>query len=326
MLVSLLVSTRLSIPVEIADWPGCPQTKGNRYLQVTFTRGAELAPRSSPKGDLLAFEYFHPEQPNTPQIWIMNREQGFRSARPLVDNDNYNSWPSWSPDGEWISFMSHDMRKGVNLTSQIYKVRIADGTIVQLTHFPQGTVLGDSTSWSRDDRIAFEYDDDIYVVHSSGQNPEKLIDLKATLSESGLWGIEWSPDGSRLAFRGTLPGRPNGAGRIWVADSGSTHAVPVTYSDTDENPFWLDNRHLLFEHWEKTGEVRICVVSLSASKVTFLTDGHIDLNPSTDPKTCAIFLARGEIPKKNSDRWLPETHIYRLALDQEKQQTTCWMH
>ncbi len=246
----------------------------------------------------------------------MDLGHGFeKSARPLVDDDNYNSWPSWSPDSQWISFMSgRKLTTGNTLTDQVYKVRVSDGTIVQLTRFPKETVLGDSTSWSPDGRIAFEYDDDIYVVSASGGDQTKLIDLKSVLSPGSLWGIEWSPDGSRLAFRGSPRGSSSGQQRIWVADALGRQTVSVTQGSRDENPSWLDNEHILFERWGKRGEVRVCVVCLPASKVNCLTRGHVDIGPTADATGRAIFFARGEIPHKDINAWLPETHIYTVTV------------
>jgi len=271
---------------------------------------------------MMAFEYFHPEHPNTPQIWVMDLAQGFKSARPLVDDDSYNSWPSWSPDSQWISFMSgketikgYILKNKISvLTEQIYKVNVHDGTIVQLTHFSKETALGDSTSWSVDGRIAFEYDDDIYSVSASGRNENKLIDLKAVLASGSLWGIDWSPDGSRLTFRGSPRGSSSGQQRIWVVDALGRHIVPVTTGPTDENPSWLDNEHILFERWSKRGEVRVCVVCLPASKVTCLTRGHVDIGPRADASGHTIFFARGDIPKNGTITLFPNTHIYALTL------------
>jgi Tol biopolymer transport system component len=284
-------------------------------VRLTFSRGTELGAVPSPDRSMLAFEYFHPEHPNTPQIWAMNLAEGFKSARPLVDEGDYNSWPSWSPDSQWVSFMSgKEITTGHTLTGQIYKVKVSDRRIVQLTHFQEGTVLGDSTSWSLDGRIAFEYDDDIYVVDASGENQTKLIDLKSVLATGSLWGIEWSPDGSHLAFRGTPRESPSGEQRIWVADPLGRQIFPVTQGPRDENPSWLDNEHILFERWNKRGDVRICAVCLPAFKVQCLTRGHVDIGPRADPTGGAIFFGRGEIPHKDINAWFPETHIWTMSV------------
>ncbi len=267
---------------------------------------------------MLAFEYFHSERPNTPTIWIMDRAQGFKSARPLVDNENYNSWPSWSPDSKWISFMAGKQTNVGNiLTDQIYKVRVSDGTVVQLTDFPKETVLGDSTSWSSDGRIAFEYQNDIYAVNESGGTIIKILDLQSVLSQNSLWGIAWSPDSAHLAFRGTSKVDVTRGLRIWVADAAGQHVSPVTQGPIDENPSWYDSEHLLFERWNSDrSEVRVCAVCLQSSNVHCLTQGHLDLTPVADPTGRLVFFARGESRSGNprSNSFLPPTHIFVLDL------------
>jgi hypothetical protein len=283
-------------------------------VQVSFSSGAELGPAVSPDGRMLAFEYFHPEKPEIPQIWVMNRDEGFRSARPVVDNGKYNSWPSWSVDGHWISFMSYLASVGTPPTAQIYKINVDDGTLIQLTHFPKGTSLGDSTSWSRDGRIAFAFDDDIYVVGESGTPPTKLVGLKSILSPGTLWGIEWSPDSSMLVFRG-VPASSKGE-VIWIAGSDGRKIHRITGGHVfkgiiDQTPSWLDNNHILFERWFlATGEVRVCMVCVKRSTVHCLTRNHFDVSPRADPGAREIFFARGEIPKTDLNGFFPVTHIF----------------
>src|ERR1700676_4060384 len=86
---------------------------------------AELSPQLSPGGEMIAFEYFQVDRPNVPQIWVMDRRGGFESARPLVDNSNYNAEFSWSPDGQWICYINHSLSDHP-ITSQIFKVRVSD--------------------------------------------------------------------------------------------------------------------------------------------------------------------------------------------------------
>lgn len=281
--------------------------------------GTELGPVISPDGRKVAFEYFHPEKPNTPQIWVTDRDQNCQS-RALVDNENYNSWPSWSPDGQWISFVSaQQTTAGTGLTSQIYKVRVADGLIVQLTHFPLGTSLGDSTSWSRDGRIAFEYRNDIYVVAESEGTPQKLVDLKPFIAPDSLWGIQWCPDGSRLTLRAASLSSPRQK-RIWIADLKGLRVRPITTGPKDENPSWLDSQHIVYEHWNPGGEVRACAVCLHALKVRCLTKGHIDLSPTVGSLPGrSILFARGDILREDTNAWKPTTHIYMLNLSEDGQ-------
>jgi len=292
----------------------CISISSSALEKITSGPRAELGPAPSPDGKWVAFEYFHPGPGIIPQIWIMDRVLGPESVRPIVDDQNYNSWPSWSPDSKWISFVSHGVREHTIQTGQVYKVKIEDRTVVQLTHFREGTVLRDSTSWARDGRVAFVYNDGIYAVRGSGGDPEELIDTRQTLSPGSLWGAVWSPDGSRLAFKGNSLGSEEADQRIWVADSNGRHMFYVTKGSTDDVPSWLDNDHILFERWSKSGEVRICVVSLSTLRIQYLTRNHIDQTPAADPTGRVLFFARADLSKKNIYAWLPETHIWAVPI------------
>jgi Tol biopolymer transport system component len=299
----------------VAQTKECRFVASSHAVQTTFGPRAELGPAPSPDGKWLAFEYIHPGLDVSPQIWIMDRVRGPESARPVIDDQNNNSWPDWSPDSEWISFTSgQKAAQGNVLTYQVYKVRISDGTVVQLTHFPDETVLKDSTSWSRDGRIAFIYDDCIYTVNDAGGEPKKLINLKQTLSPGSLWGAVWSPNGARLAFRGTPPGAAEEDQRLWIVDSDGQHMIQVTKGPMDDLPSWLNNDHILFERWTKTGEVRICVVCLRTLQVKYLTRNHIDHTPAADAAGRLLFFARAELSKKNVHAWLPETHIWQVPI------------
>ena len=283
--------------------------------RITFGPRAETGPALSPDGKWLAFEYTSPTPPGKDQIVIMDLTQGFKSARAIVKDENYNTWPSWSPDGQWISFLSgRKLTGGDVLTFQVYKVKVSDGTVVQLTHFPMETALRDSTSWSRDGRIAFVYDGSIYAVPDSGGEPDELVDLNQTLSPGSLWGAIWSPDASRLAFVGSPPGADEGDKRIWVADIKSKQVIQVTKDFTDDDPSWLDNDHILFERWASTVKDNICVVSLRTLQVTALTRGHIDQTPTVDPTGRILFFARGKITRRNVRALRPETHIWSVPI------------
>lgn len=188
--------------------------------------------------------------------------------------------------------------------------------ITQLTHFPNETVLKDSTSWSRDGRIAFVYGDSIFVVASAGGEPKELINLGQTLSPGTLWGAVWSPEAKRLAFSGARPGSSSEHKHIWVADL-SGHASQITKGPTDsmdDLPSWLDDDHIVFERWNKTGEVRICVICLHTLRVTYLTHGHIDQTPAVDATGNTLFFARAKASAKNIHSWLPETHIWQAPI------------
>src|SRR3954462_6923539 len=96
--------------------------------------------------------------------------------------------PSWSPDGQWISFLSKDavasalMRSRVGATDPPQIVLRASGDNSRIADcIPQWSPSGD---W-----IAFASDSGIAVVNPSGTQRRSLSTLKPVT-------LTWSADGS----------------------------------------------------------------------------------------------------------------------------------
>jgi Tol biopolymer transport system component len=266
--------------------------------QISFGAVAELNPQVSPDGLKIAFEYFAAKG-GKPQIWVMDRHQGFDSARPVVDNERFNAEFSWSPDGKWISYITDvDKTNERIVIPQIRKIRLSDGYSQRITTPGKWGVLGDSTSW-RGDQIVFSDTEDIYAVSASGGDVAKVIDVQSRIPSATPSQIRWSPDGRRLAF--TVTRRDSEQSSIWVANVKSKDVTRVTHLAADDFPVWLDNEHLVFtrgmgpksEDGGITGnEARVCLVSLKAGGVDCLTSGYVDFAPWIDRRTGELFLAR----------------------------------
>ena len=221
-----------------------------------------------------------------------------------------------SPDGSRVAFVlsNNHVTDTVNPKSNIWIVDTEGGATRRLT---AGTRTDLKPRWSPDGRhLAFlsDRDDDgqmqVYLMPAGGGEPERLTDGPGPMMlHGGVPTIEWSPDGSRLAFMKCdhVDGDPieferlEGWMRLYVIDiaSRATSAVSpnglqvwdfgwspdgdhfaATVSDDPFHDSWYDNRLVRFVIGG--GETRTLYdTKRPASKPTWSPDGrHIAFTSS----------------------------------------------
>ena len=120
----------------------------------------------------------------------------------LTDNWHFDKYPSWSPDGQRIAFVSSG-ELSLHAWSDVHLYTMAaDGTDVRKR--AEGPLVHDTPQWSPDgDRIAYAKFDDrgmggrppeiyIYAVAADGGRAQRLMEAVS--------GPSWSPDGERIAY------------------------------------------------------------------------------------------------------------------------------
>ena len=162
---------------------------GTHPVNLTFHLQPDTMPSWSPDGTKIAFvsrrTRFDANLPLNEEIYVMNADDGANLIR--LTFSPFTDWfPSWSPDGTKIAFMSDRNDEDF----EIY-VMNADGTNpVNLTNHPSNE---ERPSWSPDGtKIAFasarDGDSDIYVMNADGTHPVRLTNNRVRdLSPS------WSP-------------------------------------------------------------------------------------------------------------------------------------
>jgi len=127
--------------------------------------------------------------------------------QPLTSQAGWEQYPALSPDGQSVAFTWTDK---LDAPRQIYVKRLSENDPVKLTSDGSKGAIG-SLAWSPDGkRIALkrankEYASPgaLYSIPSTGGKEKKLVDVvNANLSST----IDWSPDGSELAFSDVPPG------------------------------------------------------------------------------------------------------------------------
>jgi Tol biopolymer transport system component len=166
---------------------------------VLLRTGDERYPSYSPDGTQIAFrgDLDLAEPSGDEEIYVMNADG--TNVRQLTSNADFDSAPSWSPDGGWILFErapAGTFTTGVEAQEKDVYVMRADGTDVRrLTDSPG---LDEGPEFSPDGtRIAFssarDGQQEIYVMDADGANPRRLTDNPAR---------DESPDWQALPFDG----------------------------------------------------------------------------------------------------------------------------
>ena len=190
-------------------------------------------------------------------------------ATRLTHHFGFDSSPSWSPDGQRITFTSD--RDG---NDEIY-VMAADGS--NPTRLTQNDGFDGMPAWSPDgQRIAFTSDRDgnfeIYVMAADGSNPTRL-----TQNGDDDFGTAWSPDGQRIAFGSN--------GEIYVMAADGSNPTRLTQNDGyNFSPAWSpDGQRIAFAS-DRDGNFEIYVMAADGSNPTRLTqDSNRDSSPAWSP-------------------------------------------
>ena len=186
---------------------------GTNPRQLTAV-GTATHPRWSPDGRYLACAVgLTPSASFASSIHVIDTSSG--ASRRLTDGTAQEKWPTWAADGQSIYFAS--TRSG---SWQIWKVKVAGGDLVQITH------SGGLKAWESSDGSAVYYSSEsagqraIWRMPVRGGEPTLVLRLPLHT----MWGGEWilKPDG--IYWLSERPGSPLAIERLSFATGGS---VPV---------------------------------------------------------------------------------------------------
>jgi Tol biopolymer transport system component len=205
---------------------------GRDQQNLTNHPGHDVHPSWSPDGQRIAFVS---SRDINREIYVMDADGKnlqrltYTPIPPLVGSSTLDRYPSWSPDGQRITFESHRDKN-----AEIY-VMDADGQNQQnLTNHPADDR---SPSWSPDgQKIAFESKRDenyeIYVMDSDGRNLHRLTDHPEYDGEAA-----WFPNGQKIAFTSDRDGNAE----IYIMDADGKNQQRLTDNAvTDSSPDCFD--------------------------------------------------------------------------------------
>ncbi|HUK35845.1 MAG TPA: Tol-Pal system beta propeller repeat protein TolB [Vicinamibacterales bacterium] len=175
-----------------------------------------------------------------------------------------NAFPSWSPDGRSIAYVS--WRRG---QPNIFVSHIYDGTLDEIT---KGAGENYLPAWSPDGtRIAFASTRDghsqIYVANRDGSNVRRLTNSPALDTTP-----TWSPKGNEIAFTSDRSGSP----QIYVVGADGLGGVQrLTAESYVDRPTWSgETNEIAFESRTGARQFDIKVIDMNTRTVKQLTFGE----------------------------------------------------
>ena len=210
------------------------------------------------------------------EIYVMDGDG--KNQRRVTMNPMYDQYPTWSPDGKMIAFVSNRNR-GRN---QIWVIDADGKNPVRLTDG-----MSDSyPDWSPDGKTILYVAGHVPEDHNLAPGGIVAMDAdgnnKRLLKNRGGIHPSWSPDGNRIAFISGNIGRDT---QVHVMDADGRNSRQLTRNTEHKHtPSWSpDGRYIAYE-----SEERIWVMNSDGKNQRRLTNIVGDEHPTWSPQSDAI--------------------------------------
>ena len=216
---------------------------GERRLTPTTDSCHSIHARFSPDRQRIAFTCFT-DSPPFSEIYLIGADgTGMIQLTNLTPAGLGAAYPSWSPDGKRIAFVTP-------LNPNLYVVEVADGSVMQLTHNgarrPDWSPDGRKLTFNRNTTQFSRTTTQVYVADVADPDGSAIQLTSASFDNptAANQNPRWSPDGQKITFESTRDGNRE----IYVMNADGTNPVRLTnYSDTDGFPsFSPDGRWIVF--------------------------------------------------------------------------------
>jgi len=217
-------------------------------------------------------------------LWLIDIVSG--SQRRLTQDAGADRFPSWTPDGQKISFT-----RGAD----IFTVSLSEGTVQK---FKENAV---SLSWASNGAAAFVRDHRLWLADASGTE-RMLVDADAN-PDITIRSPRFSPDSSQIAFIKSLH---NVRGEVWTVAPATGQRRLLVGDRPAENPLdvaWITGGRRLAYLTNRSGGFGIWYVDFAEGAILPLTSTLLeaDLAPLVAPTGIAAWRDRIAIPRRLVD-------------------------
>jgi TolB protein len=193
--------------------------------------------------------------------------------------------PSWSPDGQWLAYVSFENKK-----SAVYVQFVRTGERRQVS---ARAGINGAPVWSPDGKkLALTLggsggNPDIYVLELQTQNLTRITDDPAIDTEAA-----WAPDGKSIFFTSDRAGGPQ-IYKVGVNPGDRPKRITFT-GNYNARPRLSADGNLLAMVTLDSGNYRVAVQDLSSGTVRLLSKGHLDESPSFAPNGATLMYSERE--------------------------------
>lgn len=237
-------------------------------------------------------------------------------ARVILESRQPLMSPAWSPDGEWIAYVSFESR-----VSAVYVQRIRTG---ERRRVSARVGINGAPAWSPDGtRLALTLSGrggnlDLYMLELATQQLTRLTDDASIDTEPA-----WAPDGSSLYFTSDRSGGPQ-VYRLVLGGSDKPRRVTFSGSYNARPRVSPDGAQLAYVTREGSA-YRVAVQELATGAVRVLSRGSQDESPSYAPNGATLIYAsrdrgRGVLATVSADGLISQ----RLKADRGEVREPAW--